>query len=113
MGDLGGKVSDRAAAVAEMVRGSGGQAWWVDDRAITAAGAALSEFGYELAPEGWAALAGLALAGAEGGVEQACLVLTGRAIRNDVTPPEPDGVGTLARPAETFDEVLALVDDLP
>ena len=113
VGDLGVKVSDRAAAVAEMVRTSGGQAWWVDDSAISAAGLALEERGYDVAPECWAALAGVTLAGSEAGVGQACLVLTGRALHGSDTPPEPDGAGTLARPAEAFDEVLALVEDLP
>ena len=113
VGDLGVKVSDRAAAVEAMVRDGGGQAWWVDDGAITAAGDALNARGYDVAPECSAALAGLALAGAEVGVVQACLVLTGRAVRADGIPPEPEGAGTLARPAESFDEVLALVEDLP
>jgi threonine synthase len=113
IGDLGVKVSDRAAAVGEMVRASGGQAWWVDDVAIGAAGDALVERGYDVAPECWAALAGVAMAAAEGGVDGACLILTGRAVHGPQTLDEPDGPGTLAQPAETFDEVRALVEDLP
>lgn len=112
LGDLGVKVSDRAAAVAEMVRSSGGQAWWVDDTAIAGAGDALKERRYDVAPECWAALAGVALAATEAGVGQACLVLTGRAVHDDGSTVEPEGPGTVARPAETFDEVLALVEDL-
>jgi threonine synthase len=112
VGDLGVKVSDRAATVAQMVRTSGGQAWWVDDEAITAAGEALKNRGYDLAVECWAALAGVAAARAAAGVDRACLVLTGRAVRNDPATSEPGGLGTLNRPAEAFDEVLALVEDL-
>ena len=111
VGDLGVKVSDRAAAVEAMVRDGGGQAWWVGDEAILRAGDALREGGYEVAPECWAALAGLATAAAEAGVERACLVLTGRAV--PVGEDTAVGIGSLARPAETFDEVLSLVEDLP
>jgi threonine synthase len=113
IGDLGVKVSDRAAAVVKLVRNSGGQARWVNDSAITAAGEALTGRGYDVAPECWAALAGVAVAGAESGVERACLVLTGRAVHVDDTTREPAGLGTLNHPAAAFDEVLALVQDLP
>ena len=41
VGDLGVKNTDRAAVVAQMVRESGGQAWWVGDESIGAAGEAL------------------------------------------------------------------------
>jgi threonine synthase len=112
VGDLGVKVSDRAAAVVQRVRTSGGQSWWVDDDEITAAGDALQAHGYDVASECWAALAGVALAAAEMEVAQACLILTGRAVHDDTAAPEPDGHGTLARPAESFNEVLALVEDL-
>jgi threonine synthase len=112
VGDLGVKVSDRAATVAQMVRDSGGQAWWVDDNAVKAAGEALKGRGYDVAPECWAALAGVTVARSEAGVERACLVLTGRAVRDGLAEPQAGGPGTLATPAERFDEVLALVEDL-
>ena len=105
VGDLGVKVSARAAAVVQLVRESGGQAWWVDDEAINEAGGALQENGHEVAPECWAALAGLRIAAAEGGVNRACLLLTGRATRGG------DAL-SLPFPLETFNAVLASVEDL-
>lgn len=105
VGDLGVKVSARTAEVVDLVRRSGGQAWWVDDAAIGEAGEALRAAGYAVAPECWAALAGLRLA-AEVGVRDAALLLTGKAL-----PPgdHPD----LEAPLETFAAVLESLRDLP
>lgn len=112
VGDLGVKHTDRAAAVVAAVRQSGGQAWWVGDEMISAAGEALRERAYEVAPECWAALAGARVAAADADIEQACLVLTGRSVRAETEDTEAPGRGSLAEPAQTFDEVLALVEDL-
>ena len=105
VGDLGVKVSARTAAVVDQVRQSGGEAWWVDDDAIAGAGAALRDAGFVVAPECWAALAGLRLAAREGGVRQACLLLTGKALPPPASPPAE-------LPLETFAEVLASLADL-
>ncbi|MEA2646651.1 MAG: threonine synthase [Chloroflexota bacterium] len=114
VGDLGVKTSARTAAVVDLVRAAGGEAWWVDDSAIREAGSALRGAGHEVAAECSAALAGLRLAAREVSVTRACLLLTGRA-----AGPAPGGAesadpapGTLARPAESFEEVRALVGDL-
>ena len=118
VGDLGVKVSDRAATVAAMARQSGGQGWWVGDDDIAAAGDVLREQRYDVGPECWAALAGLRSAAAETGVSTACLLLTGRAVRTIPVPiafhdpHEELGPGMLERPAVTWEEVLALVADL-
>src|ERR1035437_9812342 len=100
VGDLGVKVSDRAAVVAAMVRDSGGQAWWVGDDQIAPAGDALREQGYEVASECWAALAGLRVAASEAGVTSACLLLTGRAV-SAACGGQGAGAGSLAQPAVT------------
>jgi threonine synthase len=116
VGDLGVKVSDRAAAVVAKVRQSGGQGWWVGDQEIAAAGEALRAQRYEVAPECWAALAGLRSAARAGGIGSACLVLTGRAVTVPVDTydqHEELGPGMLVRPAATWEEVLAVVADLP
>ncbi len=110
VGDLGVKVSTRTETVSALVRGSGGQAWWVDDVAIAEAGEALRAAGFKVATECWAALAGARLAAAEAGLGHVCLLLTGRAFpaaRDDATGP-----GTLARPTAGWEETLALVEDL-
>jgi threonine synthase len=115
VGDLGVKVSDRASAVAAMVRESGGQAWWVGDDEIAAAGEALRAQEYQVAHECWAALAGLRSAAHEGGIGSACLILTGRAVplpADARDSHEELGPGMLGRPAVTWEEVLALVADL-
>jgi threonine synthase len=115
VGDLGVKVSDRAASVTALVNESGGQAWWVGDEDIAAAGETLRAQRYEVAPECWAALAGLRLAASEGGIGSACLLLTGRAVSAPVDAldsHEELGPGMLRRPVSTWEEVLALVADL-
>jgi threonine dehydratase len=105
VGDLGVKTSLRAEAVVRQVRESGGQAWWVADPDILEAGERLRHDGFGVAPECWAALAGLRLAAREAGVRQACLLLTGRAL-----PSVPDiDIGV---PLETFDAVLRSLEDL-
>lgn len=104
VGDLGVKVSGRTGEVVRLVRESGGQAWWVDDVAISQAGRALRDAGHEVAPECWAALAGARLA-ADDGVRRAVLLLTGRAHL-------PGEHAPLDAPLETFSEVLASVRDL-
>ena len=114
VGDLGVKNSSRADRVVELVRGSGGEAWWVDDDAIEEAGEFLEAQGYALARECWAALAGLTLAAETTEISRACLLLTGRAapaVEDNVAPAE-EGIGSLARPAAEFGEVLDLVADL-
>ena len=112
VGDLGVKLTDRAAAVVALVRVSGGQAWWVGDESIRAAGQALREGAYSVASECWAALAGVRAAARDGEIEQACLVMTGKSFDGPAgDPPEP-GRGSLAQPAVAFEEVLALVEDL-
>ena len=114
VGDLGVKTSDRADEVIRLVRASGGEAWWVDDDATEEAGAYLEEQGYALARECWAALAGLTLAAETTEISRACLLLTGRAapaVEDNVAPAE-EGIGSLARPAAEFGEVLDLVADL-
>jgi threonine dehydratase len=105
VGDLGVKVSARAAEVVAMVRASGGQAWWVDDPAIVEAHRALEEQGHVVAAECWAALAGLRVAAREGGLARACLLLTGRAPAAGEHP-------ALEPPLETFAAVLASLADL-
>jgi threonine dehydratase len=105
VGDLGVKVSARTDAVVLQVRESEGEAWWVDDTAIAEAGAALSDAGFEVARECWAALAGLRLAAREAGVTRACLLLTGRAFPSGGTTP-------LRPPLETFADVLDALADL-
>ncbi|MFN2464960.1 MAG: PLP-dependent lyase/thiolase [Candidatus Dormibacteria bacterium] len=105
VGDLGVKVTARAAEVLALVRDSGGQAWWVDDGAIVEARDALTAAGHAVAPECWAALAGLRLAAREAGIREACLLLTGRALppgEHDVLPP----------PLETFADVVDSLADL-
>ncbi|MEA2682035.1 MAG: threonine synthase [Chloroflexota bacterium] len=104
VGDLGVKVSGRGDDVVRLVRDSGGEAWWVDDDAISDAGRALREAGHHVAPECWAALAGTRLA-ARAGLRRAALLLTGRALPPGEYPP-------LAAPLETFAEVLAALEDL-
>jgi threonine synthase len=105
VGDLGVKVSARALAVVDMVRSSGGQAWWVDDAATMAAGQALRENGHEVAFECWAALAGLREAAAHVEMPRACLLLTGRSMDDRDFP-------ALGDPLETFADVLASLEDL-
>lgn len=105
VGDLGVKSTVRADAVLELVRASGGQAWWVDDDAIAAAGSALQQNGHEVALECWAAMAGLRVASRDVGVSRACLLLTGRA----VVYPDPR---PLPAPLESFAEVLESLEDL-
>ena len=112
VGDLGVKNTDRAAVVVQMVRESGGQAWWVGDESIGAAGEALRDRGYMMAPECWAALAGVRAAALDSDIGQACLLLTGRAVEAMTADSDEHRRGSLAQPAETFDEVLALVEDL-
>jgi threonine synthase len=122
VGDLGVKHTDRVAAVVATVRQSGGQSWWVSDGSISAAGEALRERAYGVAPECWAALAGVRAAAGDADIAQACLVLTGRSVKGssvkaatEVTASDDttgQGPGSLAEPAQTFDEVLALVEDL-
>jgi threonine dehydratase len=104
VGDLGVKVSGRAAQVVALVRQSGGQAWWVDDAAIGEAGGALAAGGYAVARECWAALAGLRLVAGEG-VREAALLLTGRAIASGNHP-------VLEAPLLTFSAVLESLGDL-
>ncbi|GAC1332449.1 MAG: hypothetical protein NVSMB17_11560 [Candidatus Dormibacteria bacterium] len=105
VGDLGVKVSTRSGEVTRLVRASGGQVWWVGDRDIREAGSALEANGHEVAPECWAALAGLRLAAAESGLTRACLLLTGRAVSSmDVAP--------LPAPLQTFSSVLDSLADL-
>jgi hypothetical protein len=94
------------------VRESGGQAWWVADESITVAGEVLRERAYQVAPECWAALAGVRVAASETAIEQACLVLTGRSFSLVVGGSEEHGRGSLKEPVEAFDEVLALVEGL-
>jgi len=105
VGDLGVKVSPRAPEVVEMVRASAGQAWWVGDDEIRAAGHALRQEGHEVAPECWAALAGVRAAAREAGTTRACLLLTGRAVPTADAP-------VLAATLETFSAVLAALQDL-
>lgn len=105
VGDLGVKVSARTAAVVELVRQSGGQAWWVDDAAIGEAGVALRAGGYAVAAECWAALAGLRLAAGDG-VREAALLLTGAAL-------PPGDYPSIEAPLETFAAVLESLRDLP
>ena len=112
VGDLGVKHTDRAAVVVAAVRESGGQAWWVGDESISAAGEALHDRAYQVAPECWAALAGVRSAAGDVDIEQACLLLTGRSVEAATGDSEERGRGSLAEPAQTFDEVMALVEDL-
>ena len=105
VGDLGVKVTSRATTVVRQVRDSGGEAWWVDDAAITEAGNALRQDGFAVAPECWAALAGLRLAAREAGTRSACLLLTGRALAAVTAEDGP-------RPLETFADVLHSLADL-
>lgn len=105
VGDLGVKVSLRSETVVRQVRESGGQAWWVGDADITAAGGELQRAGFALAPECWAALAGLRVAAGAGEVRDACLLLTGRALPSGL----PHGAGP---PLESFGEVLESLEDL-
>ena len=118
VGDLGVKNTARADAVVRLVRESGGEAWWVEDDRIREAGDFLAEQGYALAPECWAALAGLALAAETATIPSACLLLTGRAAVApgvpDAAPAEAEGatIGTLVNPATEFREVLDLLADL-
>jgi len=65
-----------------------------------------------VAAECWAALAGLRMAASEAGVSRACLLLTGRAVHR-LTAERVIGPGSLVQPAVTWEEVLALVEDLP
>jgi threonine synthase len=107
VGDLGVKTSPRTARVVDLVRASGGSAWWVDDAEIAAAGAGLRDAGYAVARECWAALAGVRLATATlPGLAAAspCLVLTGRATLD--SPPVQEEV------AGSFAAVLERVADL-
>ena len=108
VGDLGVKVSARADVVAGLVRASGGEAWWVDDSAIAAAGAELDLAGMQVARECWAALAGVRLA-ARSGVGPACLVITGRAVGGDLDPVGDTLPGGIA---ESFIDVMDAVADL-
>ena len=110
VGDLGVKVSARSETVIALVRGSGGQTWWVDDDAIAEAGEALRSVGFDVATECWAALAGARLAGAEAGLSDVCLLLTGRAV--PLGDDDATGPGTLAQPTSAWEETLALVEDL-
>ena len=110
VGDLGVKVSARAGAVTEMVRDSGGQAWWVDDESIIEAGEVLRSAGFEVATECWAALSGARQAGASAGLSDVCLLLTGKAVAD--ASDDATGPGTLAQPTVGWDETLALVEDL-
>lgn len=110
VGDLGVKVSARSQVVAALVRRSGGQAWWVDDASIAAAGEALGSAGFDVATECWAALAGARLAATEAGLGDVCLLLTGRAVAD--ADDDATGPGTLAQPTAGWDETLALVEDL-
>ena len=112
VGDLGVKVSDRAAMVAALVREAGGQAWWVDDERIAPAGDALRDAGHAVAVECWAALAGVRTAAAETDIPDACLILTGKAVA-DAPADTETGLASLSQPAETWEEMLALVEDLP
>jgi threonine dehydratase len=105
VGDLGVKVSARAGEVVDLVRRSGGEAWWVDDASIAEAGQALRASGHAVAPECWAALAGLRMAAREDAVREACLLLTGRAV---VDPSAP----RLELPLATFAGVLDSLEDL-
>ena len=105
VGDLGVKHTARGERVVAQVRESGGQAWWVDDGATREAGAALSGAGFAVAPECWAALAGLRTAARTAGLRRACLLLTGRAL--------PAAAAEEPRPTlETFAAVLESVADL-
>ena len=61
--------------------------------------------------ECWAALAGGRAAASEGEIQQACLVLTGRSAQSRRVE-EGSSPGLTARPATTFEEVLAIVEDL-
>jgi threonine synthase len=115
VGDLGVKTTDRADTVVRLVRESGGEAWWVDDIRIREAGDFLAKQGFAVAPECWAALAGMALAAETATIESACLLLTGRApVRLSAVDPgtEDAALGTVAHPATEFREVLDLVADL-
>src|SRR5438309_680141 len=104
VGDLGVKVTPRASAVIDMVRRSGGQAWWVADTEIAEARGALEREGIDAATECWAALAGIREAAGAGGIEEACLLLTGRSWGESGDQVQPD--------ATSFAEVLSLVADL-
>jgi threonine synthase len=112
VGDLGVKLSSRADAVLALVRASGGEAWWVDDQQIREAGARLRDNGYQVAPECWAALAGLSLAAGATGLTRACLLLTGAAVPDEAPTDHGSGPGSLAAPATDFAQVLELVSDL-
>jgi threonine synthase len=108
VGDLGVKTSPRASRVAELVRTSGGEAWWAADDMITAARAELEGQQYHVAAECWAALAGVRLAATTTGVRRACLLLTGRDAGSDHSAVQ-DRIGPIAR---DFVEVQDLVRDL-
>ena len=104
VGDLGVKHSERTGAVVELVRASGGQAWWVPDSEISEAGQALAAAGLEVAKECWAALAGARAMAEAGAGRSACLILTGRQA--------PDAGSREYPVADSFKEVLARVEDL-
>jgi threonine synthase len=114
VGDLGVRVSPRTDRVVGLVRASGGSAWWVNDDEILTARDAISAARHRVAPECWAATAGLRLMAAAG-VERACLLLTGRGgaevagATASAAAIEGDGPGPIAA---TFDDVLARVADL-
>jgi threonine synthase len=108
VGDLGVRNSPRAERVIGLVRVSGGEAWWVDDAMIAAARTELERDGYEVAPECWAALAGLRLAASTIVLGRACLVLTGRDAGGDHEPVQ-DRAGQVAR---DFVEVQDRLADL-
>ncbi|MHB8507578.1 MAG: PLP-dependent lyase/thiolase [Candidatus Dormibacteria bacterium] len=114
VGDLGVKLSPRAPEVLGMVRASGGEAWWVGDDDIVAAGEALEAAGHLVARECWAALAGIRLASRSGVHGPVALVLTGRAAGTDAFAGTERGAnGPADVPvAATFQEVLAVVDAL-
>jgi threonine synthase len=105
VGDLGVKVSGRSVEVVELVRASGGEAWWVEEAAILEARSALEDNGHVVAAECWAALAGLRTAARESGLSRACILLTGRATAAGEHPP-------LEPPLETFASVLESLADL-
>jgi len=107
VGDLGVRHSPRADEVLDLVRASGGQAWWVDDAQVAAGEAALREAGLALATECAAALAGVRLAAGETEVHTACLLLTGRAAPGPAAP-----VGDALGVAHDFDAVRRAVEDL-
>ena len=110
VGDLGVRVSPRAAQVVDMVRASGGEAWWVSDEQIVEARDALGGAGFSVAPECWAAAAGLRQMSAAG-VQEACLLLTGRSVEgSDGDAGNAPGAGPTV--AADFAAVLAEVADL-